>query len=238
MKKLLEIKDLEVKYGSIQALKGVSLNIEEGAIVALLGANGAGKSTLLKSISRIVESSNGDIIFDGETVLKKEADQVAWMKISHCLEGRQIFAELTVLENLTIGGFTLKSKSEKEEAIKESYKMFPVLEERKHQIAGTLSGGEQQMLAIARALIIKPKLLILDEPSLGLAPIIIRNVFDIIKKINESGTTVLIAEQNALQTLKIADYAYMLEVGKITMEGKASDLLADDNLIHAYLGKH
>lgn len=238
MRKLLEIKDLEVKYGSIQALKGVSLEIEEGSIVALLGANGAGKSTLLKSISRIVESSKGDILFDGESVIKKEADQIPWMKISHCLEGRQIFSELTVLENLTIGGFTLKSKSEKQRAIQESYQMFPVLEERKHQIAGTLSGGEQQMLAIARALVLKPKLLILDEPSLGLAPIIIRNVFDIIKRINESGTTVLLAEQNALQTLQIADYGYMLEVGKITMAGKASDMLADDKLIHAYLGKH
>lgn len=238
MDKLLEIQNLRVTYGSVQALRGVTLTVKKGSIVALLGANGAGKSTLLKTISRIVDIQSGDILFKGESLSKVEADKIASMKISHSLEGRQIFQDLTVHENLTIGGFTVKNKQTKAAAIEESYRLFPQLKDRKNQVAGTLSGGEQQMLAIARALIIQPELLILDEPSLGLAPIIVKDLFEIIKRINKTGTTVLLAEQNALQTLKISDYAYMLEVGNVTMEGEAANLLKDERLIHAYLGKH
>lgn len=237
-KNILEVKDLHVNYGSIQALKGVNLSIPSGSIVALLGSNGAGKSTLFKSISRIVDIQAGDIVFEGNSIKNADAEKIPWLKISHCPEGRQVFADLTVMENLIIGGFTCKNAKEKNEQIEECFKMFPVLKERKDQIAGTLSGGEQQMLAIARALILGPKLLILDEPSLGLAPIIVKNVFEIIKKINDKGTTVLLAEQNALQTLKISDYVYVLEVGKVTMSGTAEELSEDDKLIHAYLGKH
>jgi len=237
-KNILEVQNLSVKYGSIHALKGVSLSIPLGGIVALLGSNGAGKSTLLKSISRIVDIDNGDILFEGESIKSVSPEKIPLLKISHCLEGRQIFGDLTVKENLMVGGFTVLSKKERSKGLEESFEMFPVLEERQSQIAGTLSGGEQQMLAIARALMLKPKLLILDEPSLGLAPIIVKNVFEIIKKINKAGTTVLLAEQNALQTLKISDYVYVLEVGKVTMSGTAEEMIKDEKLIHAYLGKH
>lgn len=233
---ILEIKDLVVRYGNITAVKNVSMEVPKGSIIAILGANGAGKSSLLKAISGMSPVSNGQILFEGTDISKISTEKVVNMGISQSPEGRQIFPDLTVEENLRIGAFTVNSKSKIDDAMKLSYEMFPRLEERKKQIAGTLSGGEQQMLAIARATMSNPSLLILDEPSLGLAPLIIRDIFDIIKNINAKGTTVLIVEQNALQTLKIADYAYVLEVGSINMFGKADELLNNEDLIKSYLG--
>lgn len=235
---LLDIKGLEVAYNGIKALKGVDLQVPKGKIVALLGANGAGKSTTLRAISGIVQSQKGSITLDGETINGMTAAKVTARGVVQSPEGRQIFPELTVEENLKIGAFTVKSKEQIEKNFKRVYLYFPRLLERKKQVAGTLSGGEQQMLAIARALMASPKVLLLDEPSLGLAPLIVRDIFNIVKEINAEGTTVLIVEQNALQTLKIADYAYVLEVGKVSMEGKGEVLINDKKLIEAYLGGH
>lgn len=233
---LLDIKNLTVSYGIIDALKGVNLTVEKGRIVALLGANGAGKTTILRKISGVLEAKEGSITFDGKNITLMQPHKIASQGIIQSPEGRQIFRDLTVEENLMTGAYTVKDKKKLEQNFERVYRYFPVLKERKKQIGSTLSGGEQQMLAIGRALMGNPKLLLLDEPSLGLAPLIVKNIFEIIKEIKEDGTTVLIVEQNALQTLKIADYAYVLEVGKITMEGVPSKLLDDPHLIEAYLG--
>jgi branched-chain amino acid transport system ATP-binding protein len=233
---VLKINDLTVSYGSIKALKGIDIEVPEGQIVALLGANGAGKTTTLKTISGIVEAESGSIEFCEKNITNLSAEKITSLGIVQSPEGRQVFPDITVEENLRIGAFTVKKKKEIESNFERVYRYFPILKERRKQIAGTLSGGEQQMLAIARALMASPKLLLLDEPSLGLAPLIVKNIFEIVKEINQEGTTVLIIEQNALQTLKIADYAYVLEVGEINMKGKAGELIQDKRLLEAYLG--
>jgi branched-chain amino acid transport system ATP-binding protein len=235
---ILDIQDLHVSYGNIKALKGITIQVPKGKVVALLGANGAGKTTTLRTISGIVPSESGSIKLEGKDIRSLSPSKITGSGVVQSPEGRQIFPELTVEENLKIGAFTLNDKQKVKENFKRVYRYFPRLEERKKQIAGTLSGGEQQMLAIGRALMASPKILLLDEPSLGLAPLIVRDIFEIVKEINAEGTTVLIIEQNALQTLKIADYAYVLEVGNISMEGPASDLIQDKKLIEAYLGGH
>ncbi|GAA0757099.1 MULTISPECIES: ABC transporter ATP-binding protein [Clostridium] len=233
---VLKINNLTVSYGSIKALKGIDIEVPEGQIVALLGANGAGKTTTLKTISGIVEAESGSIEFCEKNITNLSAEKITSLGIVQSPEGRQVFPDITVEENLRIGAFTVKKKKEIERNFERVYRYFPILKERRKQIAGTLSGGEQQMLAIARALMASPKLLLLDEPSLGLAPLIVKNIFEIVKEINQEGTTVLIIEQNALQTLKIADYAYVLEVGEINMKGKAGELIQDKRLLEAYLG--
>lgn len=237
-KPILEIKGLKVHYGAIQALKGIDIVVEEGTIVALLGANGAGKTTTLRTISGLIEPTDGTILFEGKDLTKMETEKIAKAGISQSPEGRQVFGNLSVLENLQVGAFSVKDKKQVQKNFETVYKYFPVLKERENQIAATLSGGEQQMLAIARALMSNPKVLLLDEPSLGLAPLIIRDIMQIVKEISLEGTTVIIVEQNAAQTLKIADYAYVLEVGRISSEGKAIDLLHDEKLIEAYLGSN
>jgi len=233
---MLKIKNLEVSYGSIKAIKGINLEVEQGKIVALLGANGAGKTTTLKSLSGMTHVEKGSIEFMGKDITNIEPEKITKMGIVQSPEGRQVFADISVEENLKIGAFTVKSKKEIENNFGRVYRYFPVLKERKKQIAGTLSGGEQQMLAIGRALMASPKLLLLDEPSLGLAPLIVKSIFEIVKEINAEGQAVLIIEQNALSTLKIADYAYVLEVGEITMQGAANELITNNKLIEAYLG--
>jgi branched-chain amino acid transport system ATP-binding protein len=236
MNECLGIKNLKVNYGSIEALKGIDISVKEGQIVALLGANGAGKTTTLRKISGILEAKSGSVQFFGEDITKLPPHKIASKGIIQSPEGRQVFRDLTVEENLMIGAYTIKNKKELKNNFDRVYSYFSVLRERKNQIASTLSGGEQQMLAIGRALMGSPKLLLLDEPSLGLAPLIVKNIFNIIEEIRKDGTTVLIVEQNALQTLKIADYAYVLEVGKIGMEGSAKELINNSSLIEVYLG--
>ena len=233
---ILKLDNLTVSYGSIKALKGINIKVREGEIVALLGANGAGKTTTLKTLSGIVPAENGSIEFCGKNIVNMAPEKITALGIVQSPEGRQIFPDITVEENLRVGAFTVKSKKEIAKNFERVYKYFPILQERKKQLAGTLSGGEQQMLAIARALMGSPKVLLLDEPSLGLAPLIVKTIFEIVKEINSEGTTVLIIEQNALQTLKIADYAYVLEVGEVSMEGKANELIQDKKLLEAYLG--
>jgi len=232
----LNIRDLKVNYGSIEALKGINITVKEGSIVALLGSNGAGKTTTLRKISGVLEAAEGQIEFYGHDITKMQANKIASLGIIQSPEGRQVFRDLTVEENLLTGAYTVKDRKEIKKNFEKVYRYFPVLKERKNQIGSTLSGGEQQMLAIGRALMGSPKLLLLDEPSLGLAPLIVKSIFEIIKEIKNDGTTVLIVEQNALQTLKIADYAYVLEVGRIRMEGSAKELSKDPKLIEAYLG--
>lgn len=235
---LLEVRDLKVNYGPIQAVRGIDLNVEQGKIVALLGANGAGKTSTLRAISGVVKASGGTAVLAGEP-LGKRASKVARQGISMSPEGRMVFYGLTVEENLRAGGYFIKDKGRIRRNIQKAYELFPVLEQRKKQQASTLSGGEQQMLAIARALMADPKVLLLDEPSLGLAPLVIQDIFRVLQEIRKEGMTILIVEQNALATLKIADYAYVLELGRISMEGKASDLIHDSRLVEAYLGgKH
>ena len=236
MKELLKITDLKLNYGMISAVKGIDLTVGEGQIVAILGANGAGKTSTLKVISGLLKPSAGEILFDGQNIAGKPAHKVAKLGIMQSPEGRFVLAGLTVEENLRVGGYNVKNKAELNRNFERVYTLFPRLKERAKQQSSTLSGGEQQMLAIGRALMGSPKLLILDEPSLGLAPLLIKDIFDTLVKIKEEGTTILIVEQNALSTLKIADYAYVLELGKISMHGKAEDLLNDDRLIEAYLG--
>ena len=236
MSELLKITDLKLNYGPIAALKGVNLSVPEGQIVAILGANGAGKTSLLKVVSGLLKPSSGEITFDGVSIGGKPAHKVAKQGIMQSPEGRFVLVGLTVEENLRVGGYQIKDKAELERNFERVYTLFPRLKERAKQQSSTLSGGEQQMLAIGRALMGSPKLLILDEPSLGLAPLLIKDIFKTLQKIKEEGTTILIVEQNALATLKIADYAYVLELGKISMHGKAEDLLKDDRLIAAYLG--
>jgi branched-chain amino acid transport system ATP-binding protein len=242
MADILEVKNLAVEYGAIKAVKGINFNVGKGQIVAILGANGAGKSTTLRAISGIIKPKAGSILFEGKNITGKSIYSIARAGISHSPEGRQILMGLTVEENLIVGTYSLvmKNRDAGAKSVKQNeeyvYAMFPVLKERRKQQANTLSGGEQQMLAIGRALMSSPKLLILDEPSLGLAPIIVKNIFKRVKEISEAGATILIVEQNALQTLKIADYALVLELGKISMEGPAAELINDQRLIEAYLG--
>ena len=234
--KALSIESLKVNYGSIAALKGISMSVEKGQIVALLGSNGAGKTTTLRKISGVLDAVEGQIKFLGRDITTMSANKITSLGIVQSLEGRQLFRDLTVEENLMAGAYCVKDKNRIQKNFERVYGYFPVLKERKGQISSTLSGGEQQMLSIGRALMGSPRLLLLDEPSLGLAPLIVRSIFEIIKEIKEDGTTVLIVEQNALQTLKIADYAYVLEVGKISMEGDAEELRNNPQLIEAYLG--
>ena len=236
MSELLKITDLKLNYGPITALKGVDISVPKGEIVAILGANGAGKTSLLKVISGLLKPTVGQIIFDGESIGGKPAHKVAQQGIMQSPEGRFVLVGLTVEENLRVGAYNIKDKEQLARNIERVYTLFPRLKERAKQQSSTLSGGEQQMLAIGRALMGSPKLLILDEPSLGLAPLLIKDIFKTLIKIKEEGTTILIVEQNALATLKIADYAYVLELGKISMHGEASELLKDERLIAAYLG--
>jgi len=233
---LLKVSNVETFYGQIQALKGISLNVEEGKIVTLLGANGAGKSTTMKTIVGLLKPKKGSVEFLGENVTGLRPDQLLQKGIALVPEGRAILSSMTVMENLDMGAYQRKDKNVDRE-IEEMMERFPILRERKAQLAGTLSGGQQQMLAIARAILSKPKLLLLDEPSMGLAPLIVADIFKIIKEIKDAGTTVLLVEQNAKQALKIADYGYVMETGKIIIEGKASNLLEDPRIVEAYLGR-
>ena len=234
---MLEIKDLYVNYGMIAALKGISFEVNEGEVIALIGANGAGKTTTLHTITGLLNAKSGSITFNGVELTKTPAHKIVEMGIAHVPEGRRIFQNLTVLDNLKLGAFTRKDKENISKDIEMVYERFPRLAERKTQIAGTLSGGEQQMLAMGRALMSKPKIIVMDEPSMGLSPIFVSNIFDIIQTIRESGTTVLLVEQNAKKALSIADRAYVLETGKISLSGAASDLINDDSVKKAYLGE-
>lgn len=234
---LLEIKDLEVNYGVIKAIKGVSFDVNEGEIIALIGANGAGKTTILHTITGLIQAKKGSIVFDGKELTKTPLHKIVSMGMAHVPEGRRIFQQLSVLENLKLGAYTRKDKSEIASTLKMVYERFPRLEERKNQVAGTLSGGEQQMLAMGRALMSKPRIILMDEPSMGLSPLLVSEIFDIIKVINESGTTVLLVEQNAKKALSIADRAYVLETGNITLSGDAKDLINDESVKKAYLGE-
>lgn len=233
---LLEVKDLHVHYGVIEALKGISLKVEDGQIVTLIGANGAGKTSLMQAISGIVKKSGGDVMFLGEPITKSSAKKIVDAGLIQVPEGRRIFPGLTVYENLLMGAYTRKDKKGIEEDLKKVYERFPILEQRKNQDASTLSGGEQQMLAMGRALMARPKLLLMDEPSMGLAPILVKEIFSIIQDINETGTTILLVEQNARMALSIADYAFVLETGEIVLEGKASELAQSEAVQNAYLG--
>ena len=233
---LLEVRDLEVNYGLIKAIKGVSFEVNEGEIVSLIGANGAGKTTIMHSLCNLIPKAAGSVIFDGHDVTAIPAHKLVPMGIAQVPEGRRIFAELTVSENLKLGAYTRHSKSEINETLEKMYERFPILKERSKQIAGTLSGGEQQMLAMSRALMSHPKLLLLDEPSMGLSPLYVNTIFDMIKQVKSEGTTVLLVEQNAKKALSIADRGYVLEIGKISKTGTGAELLSDDAVIKAYLG--
>lgn len=234
---LLEVNNLEVNYGMIKALKGISFEVNEGEIIALIGANGAGKTTTLHTISGILPIAGGNIILNDTDITKMPAHKIVRMGISQVPEGRRVFSQLSVLENLKMGAFIRSDKAEIEEDLQNIYKRFPRLEERRNQLAGTLSGGEQQMLAMGRALMSRPKIVLLDEPSMGLSPLLVSEIFEIIKDINESGTTVLLVEQNAKKALSIAHRAYVLETGNVAASGKASDLINDDTIKKAYLGE-
>ena len=234
---MLEVKDLEVYYGVIKAIKGVSFQVNQGEVIALIGANGAGKTTILHTITGLLSPKRGSVMFEGKEITKVPAHKIVSMGMAHVPEGRRVFAELSVYENLKMGAYTRKDKKEIEESLANVYKRFPRLEERKNQMAGTLSGGEQQMLAMGRALMSKPKIILMDEPSMGLSPIMVNEIFDIIRAVSEGGTTVLLVEQNAKKALGIADRAYVLETGKIVLEGKAEELLENDSIKKAYLGE-
>lgn len=235
---MLTIKDIDVYYGNIHALKGVSLEINEGEIVTLIGANGAGKSTLLKTISGLLKPKKGEVSFEGSSIAGKVAQAIVKRGISHVPEGRRIFAGMTVEENLELGAYLRKDKQGIREDFEKIYQLFPRLLERKKQLAGTLSGGEQQMLAMGRALMARPRLLLLDEPSMGLAPLLVKTIFEIIREINQTGTTILLVEQNANMALSIADRAYVIETGKIVAAGSAEELNQSDQIRNAYLGGH
>ncbi len=234
---MLEIKDLKVNYGMIQAIKGLSFHVEEGEVIALIGANGAGKTTILHTITGLLSPKEGSVIFEGTEISKIPAHKIVPMGMAHVPEGRRVFANLSVLQNLKMGAYTRTDKKEIEETLQMIYKRFPRLEERQNQSAGTLSGGEQQMLAMGRALMSKPKIILMDEPSMGLSPIYVNEIFDIIREVSESGTTILLVEQNAKKALSIADRAYVLETGKIILDGEADSLLNDDSVKKAYLGE-
>ncbi|GFI27654.1 high-affinity branched-chain amino acid transport ATP-binding protein LivF [Lachnospiraceae bacterium] len=234
---MLEIKDLEVYYGMIQAIKGISFEVNEGEVIALIGANGAGKTTILHTITGLLSPKKGSVVFEGKDITKVAAHKIVSLGMAHVPEGRRVFAELTVYENLKMGAYTRKEKSEIEQTLSMVYQRFPRLKERKNQLAGTLSGGEQQMLAMGRALMSHPKIIVMDEPSMGLSPILVNQIFDIIEEVSKSGTTVLLVEQNAKKALSIADRAYVLETGKIVLDGDAQALLNDDSIKKAYLGE-
>ena len=235
---MLKIENLHVSYGGIQALRGISLEVPDGKIVTLIGANGAGKSTTLRTITGLVKASSGSIQWNGEELLGRSIDKIVGSGIAMSPEGRRVFADMSVVENLRIGAYLRTDKAEIEKDVQWVYSLFPRLEERSWQLAGTLSGGEQQMLAVGRALMSRPKLMMLDEPSLGLAPLVVQDIFSIISEINKQGVTVLLIEQNANMALKIADLAYVLETGNITMSGTGAELLADEKVREAYLGKN
>jgi branched-chain amino acid transport system ATP-binding protein len=235
---MLKIEDINVYYGNIQALKGISLSINEGEIVTLIGANGAGKSTMLKSISGLLKPKQGKIIFEGQSIGGKAAQSIVKMGISHVPEGRRVFANMSVEENLQLGAYLRKDKAGIKQDMEKVYELFPRLLERLKQQSGTLSGGEQQMLAMGRALMAKPRLLLLDEPSMGLAPLLVKQIFNIIEEINKTGTTILLVEQNANLALSIADRAYVVETGRIVLSGKSEELTASEEIKNAYLGGH
>lgn len=234
---ILEVKGLEVYYGVIQAIKGISFEVNQGEIIALIGANGAGKTTTLQTITGLIPSKAGTITYEGKDITKIPGYKLVSMGIAHVPEGRRVFAELSVLQNLKLGAYTRNDKNEMEETLKMVYERFPRLEERKNQMAGTLSGGEQQMLAMGRALMSHPKLIVMDEPSMGLSPLYVKEIFDIIQKINADGVTVLLVEQNAKKALSIANRAYVLETGKIALSGDAKKLMNDDSVKKAYLSE-
>ena len=234
---LLEIRDIEVYYGVIQAIKGISFDVNEGEVITLIGANGAGKTTTLHTITGLLSPKAGSITFDGKDITKTPAHKIVSMGMAHVPEGRRVFSQLSVYDNLKMGAYTRKDKAEIEETLAMVYSKFPRLEERKTQLAGTLSGGEQQMLAMGRALMSHPKIVLMDEPSMGLSPIFVEEIFKIIEEISSSGTTVLLVEQNAKKALSIANRAYVLETGNIVLEGDAHELMNNETVKKAYLGE-
>ena len=234
---MLEVRDLEVFYGMIKAIKGISFEVNEGEVIALIGANGAGKTTTLHTVSGLLAPKAGTVTFEGKDITKTPAHKIVSCGMAHVPEGRRVFASLSVYQNLKMGAYTRSDKEEIEESLRMVYTRFPRLEERKNQPAGTLSGGEQQMLAMGRALMSRPRIILMDEPSMGLSPIFVNEIFDIIKQVSAGGTTVLLVEQNAKKALSIADRGYVLETGKIVLEGKAQELLEDESVKKAYLGE-
>ena len=234
---MLQVTDLKVNYGVIQAIKGVSFEVNEGEVIALIGANGAGKTTILHTARGLITTKPGKIEFEGKDITKMPAHKIVTLGMAHVPEGRRVFADLSVYENLLMGAFTRKDKDEIAKTLEMVYKRFPRLKERKNQVAGTLSGGEQQMLAMGRALMSHPKILLMDEPSMGLSPLFVNEIFDIIKEVSASGTTVLLVEQNAKKALSIADRAYVLETGKIVLDAAADVLMNDPSIKKAYLGE-
>lgn len=234
---MLEVKDLEVEYGVIKAIKGISFEVRQGEVIALIGANGAGKTTILHTVTGLIPSSKGSIMYEGKSIGKMPGHKIVALGMAHVPEGRRVFSQLTVYQNLRMGAYTRKDKKEFEDTIRMVYQKFPRLEERKNQVAGTLSGGEQQMLAMGRALMSHPKIILMDEPSMGLSPIFVEEIFKIIREISASGTTVLLVEQNAKKALSIANRAYVLETGKIVLEGPAEKLMNDESVKKAYLGE-
>lgn len=237
MASLLEVNNLVVNYGMIRALKGISFKVEKGEIVSLIGANGAGKTTTLHTVTGLIRAKEGSIVFKGEDITKTPAHKIVTKGLVHVPEGRRIFQNLTVAENLMMGSYTRKDKADIAKDLKHVYELFPRLEERKTQMAGTLSGGEQQMLAMGRALLSGGEMIVMDEPSMGLSPLLVSEVFDIIRSIREAGKTVLLVEQNAKKAMSISDRVYVLETGNVSIEGKASDLINDENIKKAYLGE-
>ena len=234
---MLKVNDLQVYYGVIQALKGISFEVNEGEVIALIGANGAGKTTILHTITGLIEAKAGTVEFEGKDITKMPGHKIVTLGMAHVPEGRRVFADLTVYENLKMGAYTRSDKNEIAQSLEMVYKRFPRLKERKNQLAGTLSGGAQQMLAMGRALMSKPKIILMDEPSMGLSPIFVNEIFDIIREVSEAGTTVLLVEQNAKKALSIADRAYVLETGNIVLEGDAKELMNDESVKKAYLGE-
>lgn len=234
---MLEVKDLHVHYGVIEAIKGISFEVNQGEVIALIGANGAGKTTTLHTITGLIKPTSGSIIFEGKDITKIPGHKIVPMGMAHVPEGRRVFAQLSVYDNLMMGAYTRKDKDEIRDNLQMVYERFPRLEERKTQMAGTLSGGEQQMLAMGRALMSQPSIILMDEPSMGLSPIFVNEIFDIIKKVSQSGTTVLLVEQNAKKALSIADRAYVLETGKISLSGDAKELSNNEAVKKAYLGE-
>lgn len=234
---MLEVKDIQVAYGVILAIKGVSFHVDKGEVIALIGANGAGKTTILHTVSGLITPKSGSVIFEGKDITKIPGHKIVSMGMAHVPEGRRVFAQLTVLQNLKMGAYTRKDKEEIAQTLEMVFERFPRLKERQSQLAGTLSGGEQQMLAMGRALMSHPSIILMDEPSMGLSPIFVNEIFDIIQEVSKSGTTVLLVEQNAKKALSIADRAYVLETGEIVLEGKASELLENDAIKKAYLGE-
>jgi len=233
---ILKVENLETHYGKVAALRGISFEVPQGQIVTLLGSNGAGKSTTLRTISGLISPSGGKVTFCGEDITGKPAHEIVKHGLIHLPEGRHIFKDLTVLENLELGAYTLKDKNERRRRIQSVFERFPILAQRSKQMGGTLSGGEQQMLAIGRGLMAAPKLLLMDEPSMGIAPLIVRDITNIVRQLNKEGTTILLVEQNAKMALGLADYGYVLDTGSIVLKGKGPDLRSDDKVIKAYLG--